>query len=57
MDRETSPSEEAPARRAETKQKPWEEPRLTRHGDLEKVTGQGLLANTSHLPSDPGEDF
>ena len=57
MDRETSPSEEAPARRAETKQKPWEEPRLTRHGDLERVTGQGLLANTSQLPPDPGEDF
>ncbi len=57
MDRESNRSEEAPERRTGTKQKPWEEPRLTRHGDLEKVTGQGLLANTSQLPPDPGEDF
>jgi hypothetical protein len=56
MDRERDRPQEVVENRSEA-QKRWEEPRLTTHGDFEKVTGQGLLASTSQIPPDPGGDF
>jgi len=52
MDREKDPKEVS-ENRTETPQT-WVEPRLTKHGDLERVTGRRLNENVS-VP-DPGAD-
>ena len=55
MDRETDRPQDVAENPSEAQGRSWQEPRLTRHGDLERVTGQGLLQIVS-LPPDPGPD-
>jgi hypothetical protein len=47
---------EASEHHAVEEKRRWEEALLTRHGDLEEVTGMRLLDAVSG-PPDPGEDF
>jgi hypothetical protein len=50
MDRERDPRE-VPENRTETPET-WVEPRLTRHGELEGVTGRGFNENQSQPHGD-----